>query len=140
MGGDTARPPYKSIWDKNEPLLEEFESWVSDQGLKASTAERYVGAIRIFVNNYLAQGYSGEERLPEDVTVDTLDSFLGEWYRRRVAGRGGARLRTMIAALKRFYTFLSDTKRMEEAAANDLLRLLKEDRGVYLDRIRGDLR
>ena len=139
MGGDTARPPYKSIWARNEPLLEEFESWASDQGLKASTAERYADAIRMFVNNYLAQGYSGEERLPEDVTVDTLDSFLGEWYRRRVAGRGEARLRTMIAALKRFYAFLCDTQRMEEAAASDLLRLLKEDRSIYLDRIRSNL-
>jgi hypothetical protein len=140
MGGDAEKPPFKSIWDRNEPLLEEFESWASDQGLKASTAQRYVGAVRIFVNNFLAQGYSGEERLPEDVTVDTLDSFLGQWYRRRVAGRGESRLRTMIAALKRFYAFLSDTQRMEEAAAGDLLRLLKEDRSVYLDRIKGDLR
>lgn len=139
MGGDTAMPPYRSIWDRNEPLLEEFKSWASDQGLKASTAERYVDAIRMFVNNYLAQGYSGEERLPEDVTVDTLDSFLGEWYRRRVAGRGEARLRTMIAALKRFYAFLCDTQRMDEAAASDLLRLLKEDRSIYLNRVSGDL-
>jgi hypothetical protein len=119
MGSDAMTPPYVHIWARNELLLEEFEAWISDQGLRAST-----------------QGYSGEERLPEDVTIDTLDSFLGEWYSRRVAGRCETRLTTMIAALKRFFTFLRDVQRMDEAAADDLLRLLKEDRNVYLDRVK----
>jgi len=133
VSGDQT-PVYRPIWARNELLLAEFEAWLLDDGLKAATAELYARAIGLFVNRYLAQGYS-QERLPEGATAVALDSFLGGWHARKAAGRPN-RMKTMIAALKRFYSFLPQTGRMADSAAQDILRLLKEERKVYLSRVK----
>jgi hypothetical protein len=123
------------IHERNAELLDAFEQWLREQELSAKTIQKHLDNVGRFAEHYLAEvggtlelPCSADEAAPADVDVFLADWLLYEQDHRPVEG-----VRSHIASLKKFYLFLRETEEMPAEEADEILDLLREDRGYYLD-------
>ena len=121
--------------ERNVELLRTFEQWLTRKGLSAKTVRRHLDNVRFFADVYMAaEGGSVEAPRPADQagTMD-IDEFLGEWFMHEAPWVSVGTVKANIASLKKFYSCLKDMGQMPAGEADEVLELLRVDRGYYIE-------
>jgi hypothetical protein len=106
----------------NKAIMADFEKWLRAAKLKPKTIEGHVGNVSFFINECLL---SDEIPRTPSEGVRWVDYFLGYWFIRKAAWASPASIRSNVASMKKFYTFMFETG-----------RILEKDLGLVLDQIK----
>jgi hypothetical protein len=120
---------------RNGELLRTFELWLTGKGLSKRTVRRHLDNVTFFAHAYMAgDGGSVEVPRPADQagTID-VDEFLGEWFMREAPWVSEGTIKANIASLKKLYTCLRETGQMPAEKVDEILELLRVDRGYYIE-------
>jgi site-specific recombinase XerD len=118
----------KAIQTYNQPILDEFQSWLEQSNLARKTTNRYVSNIQLFTL-YLVY-YEPLQKLDEAHSIDVY-AFLNSWFPRKVGwSRTGMTLH--LASFKMFFQWMGETGRVSPKTVADVLRMLKADRNKFL--------
>jgi site-specific recombinase XerD len=116
----------------NKHLLSDFGAWLMKSGLSEKTMRQHVQNIDIYVNDYL---------LCEDPTeakegVHNVGMFLGYWFIKKVSWSSESAIRSNVASLKKFYSFMQERGLISEEALSDMREKIKEDLPEWLATMR----
>jgi site-specific recombinase XerD len=119
----------EAIQAYNQPILDEFRSWLAQSTLAPKTADRYVSNIQLFTL-YLVY-YDPLRRLDEASSWD-VHMFLASWFPRKVGwSRNGITLH--LASFKKFFQWMGETGRVSPETVADVLTTLKKNRNDFLE-------
>ncbi len=109
----------KAIRAENDVLLDGFEIWLSQRGLKEKTIRKHRQNADFYINDYL---------LYDDCThakdgVSSLNGFFNWFFPRKAMWSSKAATKDTAASLKKFYKFLAESGVAKPA---DYLFLLSE--------------
>lgn len=131
----TALAEMVAVRDRNAELLHAFAQWLRSQDLPAATIRTHLDNIDRFAERYMA-AEGGSLRIPcpadEAAPVD-IDEFLADWLPYQGDRPLVGIVKSSIASLKTFYTFLRETDQMPAVDNDEILRLLQEHRGYYIE-------
>ncbi len=102
----------KKIEKQNNAILADFEQSLKDAGLSANTINRHLDNAGFYINEYLLM-YDDLYAAAEGCAH--LDSFFGYFYIRKCLWSTPGNIKTTAASLKKFYKFMYDKGRIDEA-------------------------
>lgn len=114
----------------NKVLLQEFESWLAQSGLKASTISSHSQNVDFYINDYLL--YTDDLVEAKDGALE-IGYFLGDWFIRKAMWSSKAHLKANAASFKKFYTFLLSKGLIEKEELAEMKALIKEEMPDWLD-------
>ena len=107
------------IREENRILLEEFEEWLRQSGLKDKTIRKHVQNVDFYINDYLLY----DSCTPAKEGVSAVNGFFNWFFPRKAMWSSRASTKETAASLKKFYKFLAEMGVMPPA---DYLFLLAE--------------
>ena len=119
----------------NQPILEEFQSWLKKSGLSAKTVKNHHENIDFFAE-YLVY-YEPLYGLDEGDGGD-VQAFLLDWYPRKAMWASAANTRSYMASFRKFFKFLAETNRIEHTTVDEVRETLKENKEDFLDAVAFD--
>jgi len=117
---------------ENYKLLEGFKTWLSDKGLKSKTILAHEGNIDFFINEFLLYY---DVILPED-GVGHIGSFLSDFFVRKAMWANVSSLKQNITSLKKFYTYLNESKRIDDKKLRYLNFYIKEEKDYWIKNVK----
>ena len=105
---------------ENGALLEKFEKWLADKGLKGKTIRNHVGNVDFYINEYLLY-YDPVTRPGHGISA--ILGFFEDWFPRKALWANPTNVKSMAASIKKFYQFLVEQGMVE----NDDVQELKEE-------------
>jgi len=117
----------------NQPILEDFRSWLGQSGFAEKTIENHVENIDFFTH-YLVYYDDPLKKLDE---VDSIDvwMFLTDWFPRKAMWASATSVKSNLASFKKFFQWMGETGRVSLETVADVLRTLKEDRDDFLEAV-----
>ncbi len=112
-----------SIREENKTLLDDFESWVLNNGLSKATAKKHRGNIDFYINEFLLY----EDPKPASEGVNEVGIFLGYWFIRKAMWANEASIKANAASIKKFYDFMLERREVALEAVEDMKERIKED-------------
>ncbi|MHC1600299.1 MAG: site-specific integrase [Candidatus Methanospirareceae archaeon] len=104
---------------KTERLIEEFYNHLKlKKGLSEETASAHAHQIEFFATHYL-RDYEDKNLL--DVSGMDIESYLGDWYIRKVLNSSKSDVRSILVAFKKFFKFLYETREIGKEQLDDIL-------------------
>lgn len=125
----------KKIRSHNQPILDEFQSWLEKSGLAPKTVKNHVENIDFFTK-YLVY-YEPLSKLDEADDGD-VSSFLGDWFPRKAMWASEASMRSNMASFRKFFKFLRESGRVKREVENDVREMLKENKDEFLEAVEFD--
>ena len=119
----------KEIKRANEGLLNEFEGWLNNSGLKEKTINNHLANIDFYINEYLLY----EEAIEAKSGVNDIGEFLGYWFIRKATWANKSSIKQNAASLKKFYTFMNEKGLVDKNDLIDLKQTIKEDMPEWLE-------
>ncbi len=119
----------------NQPILEEFQSWLKKSGLSKKTVDSHCENIDFFAE-YLTY-YEPLYRLDEGDAGD-VQGFLLDWYPRKAMWASEAYTRAYMASFRKFFKFMAETNRIEQTTVDEVRETLKENKEDFLDAVAFD--
>ncbi len=116
----------------NQPLLEDFRSWLEQSGLVEKTVKTHVDNINFFTN-YLVY-YDPLKKLDEADSGD-VRMFLADWFPRKAMWASITSVKSNIASFKKFFQWMGETGRVSPETVVDVLTTLKDDRNHFLEAV-----
>jgi site-specific recombinase XerD len=113
----------------NQPILDEFQSWLENSGLAPNTVKNHLDNIDFF-SKYLVY-YEPLTKLDESDGGD-IYGFLGDWFPRKAMWASKASTRSNMASFRKFFRFLRESGRIDEEIENDVRDTLIEYRDEFL--------
>ncbi|MHB8279707.1 MAG: hypothetical protein ACYDIA_18925 [Candidatus Humimicrobiaceae bacterium] len=102
---ENSKEEQEKQWKRSEIVFNKFHEYLINKGLKESTADRRVNFIVFFVMNYffIYEDYFRNVLLTDG---DTIKTFLGNWYIRKLLSPNIAEIKSFLMAISDFFTFL----------------------------------
>ena len=119
----------------NQPILDEFQSWLETEGFASKTIKNHIDNISFFAE-YLAY-YEPLNRLDEADAGDVY-SFLADWFPRKAMWASQSSTRSNMASFRKFFKFLRESNRVDEDIESEVRYTLKEDKEEFLDAVAFD--
>jgi site-specific recombinase XerD len=119
----------RAIRAYNQPILDDFETWLEQSGLSEKTVKTHVDNIYFFTN-YLVY-YEPLNRLDEATSVDVW-MFLADWFPRKALWASVTSTKSYLTSFKKFFRWMGETGRVSPETVADVLVTLKEDRDAFL--------
>ena len=116
----------------NQPLLEDFRSWLEQSGLVEKTVKTHVDNINFFTN-YLVY-YEPLKKLDEADSGD-VRMFLADWFPRKAMWASITSVKSNIASFKKFFQWMGETGRVSPDTVVDVLTTLKDGRDHFLEAV-----
>ncbi|HLL79800.1 MAG TPA: site-specific integrase [Ktedonobacteraceae bacterium] len=116
----------------NQPILDEFRTWLEQSGLAEKTVKAHVDNIDFFTE-YLVY-YEPLEKLDEADGGD-IWMFLSDWFPRKAVWSSEASVKSNMASFKKFFQWLGETGRVSPEIVADVLSTLKEGRDHFLEAV-----
>lgn len=113
----------------NQPILDEFQSWLENSGLAPKTVKNHVENIDFFTV-YLVY-YEPLTKLDE-ASVDDVHGFLGDWFPRKAMWASEFSMRSNMASFRKFFKFLRESGRINEEIEDDVQETLKENKDEFI--------
>ena len=117
----------------NQPILDGFEHWLKQAGLREQTIKEHVDNMRLFSRYLLWYGYS-LRRLDEATEGDVYD-FLEDWFPRKALWASVASMKVYLASFKKFFTWMGETDLVAPETVEDVLATLKDSRTLFLRKV-----
>src|SRR5947209_18405102 len=122
---DTYDARVRAIRVYNQPLLEEFRSWLEQSGLVKKTVKAHVYNIAFFTE-YLVY-YEPLKKLDEANSSD-VRMFLANWFPRKALWASEGTVKSNIASFKKFFQWIGETDCVSPQTVTDVLTTLKDGR------------
>ena len=119
----------KAIRAYNQPILEAFQTSLEQARLADKTIRGHVENIDFFTE-FLVY-YEPLKRLDEADEGDVY-TFLSDWFPRKAMWASENSIKANIASFKKFFEWMSQTRRMSTETVTEILTMLKEDRDELL--------
>jgi len=116
----------------NRPILDAFQSWLTEAGLAEKTIKGHVENIDFF-SEYLVY-YEPLNRLDEADAGD-VDMFLTDWFPRKAMWASESSIKSNIASFKKFFQWMGQTGRMSTETTAEILTMLRENRDEFLNAV-----
>ncbi len=129
---DTYDARVRAIRVYNQPLLEDFRSWLEQSGLVEKTVKTHVDNINFFTN-YLVY-YEPLKKLDEADSGD-VRMFLADWFPRKAMWASITSVKSNIASFKKFFQWMGETGRVSPDTVVDVLTTLKDGRDHFLEAV-----
>ena len=129
---DTYDARVRAIRVYNQPLLEEFRSWLEQSGLVKKTVKAHVYNIGFFTE-YLVY-YEPLKKLDEANSGDVW-IFLANWFPRKAMWASATSVKSNIVSFKKFFQWMGETGCIPPEAVADVLDTLKKERDKFLRRV-----
>ena len=100
----------------NQPILDEFQSWLEKSGLVPKTVKNHVENIDFFAE-YLIY-YEPLFKLDEADDGDVF-SFLGDWFPRKAMWASEFSMRSNMGSFRKFFRFLRESGRIDGEIEDD---------------------
>ena len=125
----------KKINAYNQPILDEFASWLKKSGLAQATIEKHVENMDFFAEYlmYYEPLYALNEADAEDVT-----SFLLDWYPRKAMWASVSHTKSHMATFRKFFKFTSETNRIDKVVEDEVRQVLKDEKDAFLEAVEFD--
>jgi hypothetical protein len=101
---DNSEEEDKKQWERSKIIFDHFFEYLKDKGLKESTASKRTQRIVFFILDYLF--VYGDVLSILEVSGDTIRTFLGNWYIRKVLNSGKTEMKEFLRAISDFFTFI----------------------------------
>lgn len=119
----------------NQPILDEFQSWLEKSGLVPKTVKNHVENIDFFAE-YLVY-YEPLLKLDEADDFDVY-GFLGSWFPRKAMWASESSMRSNMASFRKFFRFLRESGRINGAIESDVRQMLRESKDEFLEAVEYD--
>jgi len=129
---DTYDARVRAIRVYNQPLLEDFRSWLEQSGLVEKTVKAHVYNIGFFTE-YLVY-YEPLKKLDEADGGD-VRMFLANWFPRKAMWASITSVKSNIASFKKFFQWMGETGRVSPETVVDVLTTLKDGRDHFLEAV-----
>jgi len=113
----------KRIRKANDKLLDEFEKYLLNKGLKLKTADNHVSNIDFYINEFLLY----EDAVKAKDGMHDIGMFLSYWFIKKAMWSSPAQIKSNAASLKKFYTFMNEKGMVKKEALDDLKARIKEE-------------
>lgn len=117
----------------NQPIIEDFGSWLEQSGLSEKTVRKYVYDIKFFTE-YLVYYDDPLKKLDEADSSD-VRMFLRYWFPRKAMWSSITSVKSNIASFKKFFTWLGEIGRISPEVVADVLTTLKEGRDEFFEAV-----
>ena len=122
----------KAIRTYNQPILDDFRTWLKQSGLTEKTARRHVNNINLF-SMYLVY-YDPLKKLDEANSGD-VSMFLSYWAPRKVGWTSVTTVKIFLVSFKKFFQWMGETGCASPQTVAGVLTTLKEGREEFLARV-----
>ena len=119
-----------AIQQANQPILEGFEHWLKQSGVREQTIRDHVDNIRLFARYLLLYAYS--LRRLDEATDSEVYWFLADWFPRKALWASVASMKVYLASFKKFFTWMGETGLVSPETVAEVRSTLKEERRVFL--------
>jgi site-specific recombinase XerD len=119
----------RAIRAYNQPILDDFRTWLEQSGLSAKTVRGHVNNIAFFTE-YLVY-YEPLKKLDEANSSD-VRMFLANWFPRKALWASEGTVKSNIASFKKFFQWMGETDRVSPQTVTDVLTTLKDGRDHFL--------
>ncbi|NLB22497.1 MAG: recombinase [Clostridium sp.] len=109
---------------RNGVFLEEFKKDLEKAGLVKKTITRHINNIDLYINDYLLREEPLEMR--EGTSSANLDDFISYFFIRKCLWSTPATIKTTTASIKKFYKYMLERGRIDQADYIELTSTIKE--------------
>jgi site-specific recombinase XerD len=127
---ETYEQRVQGIRQANQPLLEGFEHWLRQSGLREPTIRDHVDNLRLFEHYLLLYDYS--LRRLDDATDSEVYWFLADWFPPKALWASVSSMTVYLATFKKFFKWMGETGLVSSQVVADVRSTLKEERRVFL--------
>lgn len=119
----------------NQPILDEFGSWLEKSGLAQTTVKNHVENMAFFAEYlvYYEPLYALDEADAGDVT-----SFLLDWFPRKAMWASASSTKSHMATFRKFFKFMNESDRIDEGIEVEVRQTLKDHKDEFLDAVAFD--
>ena len=125
----------EKIRKHNQPILDEFQTWLEKSGLVRNPVKNHVENIDFFAE-YLVY-YEPLSKLDEADDSDVY-SFLGNWFPRKAMWASESIMRSNMASFRKYFKFLRESGRVEKVVEDEVRETLKESKDEFLEAVEFD--
>lgn len=115
----------------NAQLLEEFSAWLRAKGLSDKTVQTHCENMDFYLNHFLL--YEDAEEAASGVS--RVNMFLGYWFIKKAMWASKSSIRSNGASLKKFYSFMAETGRIDKDDLDGLKVEIREGMPEWLETI-----
>src|SRR3954452_12739667 len=119
----------KAIQAFNQPLLDGFQTWLTQADLAEKTVTSHVMNIAFFAH-YLVY-YEPLQRLDEARSGDVW-MFLSDWFPRKALWASEASVKAYLASFKKFFIWMGNPAHIPPERVADVRETLKDERDTFL--------
>jgi len=127
---ETYEQRVQAIRQENQPLLEGFEHWLRQSGLREPTIRDHVDNLRLFEHYLLL--YAHSLRRLDEATDSEVYWFLADWFPRKALWASVSSMTVYLATFKKFFKWMGETGLVSSQVVADVRSTLKEERRVFL--------
>ncbi len=125
----------KAIKAYNQPILDDFQTWLKQRGLSDKTIRRYVSDIDFFTE-YLVY-YEPLKKLDEADSGDVW-TFLSDWFARKAMWASVTGIKSYLTSFKKFFQWMGEIGCVSPEVVAEVLTTLKEDQDEFLASVADD--
>jgi site-specific recombinase XerD len=111
-----------AIREQNKVLIQEFEAWLTRQGLAKSTVNNHCTNVDFYINDYLLY----DDAVPAKDGSCMINMFLGYWFIKKAMWASAASIKQNAASLKKFYRFMLEKNEITIVDFHELTATIKE--------------
>ena len=130
---ETYEQRVQAIQRANQPILEGFETWLRQAGLREPTIRDHVDNIRFFSRYLLLYAYS--LRRLDEATEGAVYDFLEDWFPRKALWASVSSMKVYLASFKKFFKWMGATGLVAPETVEDVLATLKDSRNFFLRKV-----
>jgi len=127
---ETYEQRVQAIRQANQPLLEGFELWLRQAGLREQTVRAHVENLQLFEHYLLL--YDSSLRRLDEATDSEVYWFLADWFPRKALWASVSSMTMDLATFKKFFTWMGEIGLVSPQVVAEVRSTLKEERRVFL--------
>ncbi len=127
---ETYEQRVQAIERANQPILEGFEHWLRQSGLREQTIRDHIDNLRLFAHYLLL--YAHSLRRLDEATEAAVYDFLADWFPRKALWASVSSMKVYLASFKKFFKWMGETGLVSPETMADVLSTLKEERPFFL--------
>ncbi len=127
---ETYEQRVQAIRQANQPLLEGFELWLRQAGLREQTVRAHVENLQLFEHYLLL--YDSSLRRLDEATDSEVYWFLADWFPRKALWASVSSMTMALATFKKFFTWMGEIGLVSPQVVAEVRSTLKEERRVFL--------
>ena len=117
-----------AIQERNQRILDGFAACLSEQGLSRKAVKSHVAGIAFFAVYLLNDSKRLDQADETDITM-----FLGFWFPQEATWASVDSTKQYMGSFSKFIHWMGETGRCLPEVVEDVMIVLKEDRGRFLD-------